>query len=92
MESINKDDTGKTSKIRKSFCVLPEDYHGPLYTPCSGRLDGHTGNVSKGGLDDTNRHIGDLSMQIRALFHSIQYTALLNQNPTGSDQQTKILL
>ena len=83
MERIDKDDPGETFKISKPLSIFLGDFHGSPYSPRSGRLDRHAENVGKGGMDRANRGIGDLCIRIRARSHSIQCTALVNENSTG---------
>ena len=80
MEGIDQDDPGKTVKIAESFCVLVEDFHGPLYTPRPAGLDGHTRNVRKGGSDSTDLSEDGLSVRAPALFHTNIVMLFVKQN------------
>ena len=63
----------------------------PRTAACSGRLDGHAGNVGKRGMDCADWEIGDLFIRISSLIHSPSVLLLRKKTVPVFEPGTKIL-
>jgi len=59
MECIDKNHRGKFFQILKTGDNFRMDFNGAPDTPCPAGLDGHTGDIRKRGMNDSNRGIGN---------------------------------
>jgi len=80
MEGVDQDDPGEAVKIAEPLCIFREDFHGPLNTPRPAGLDGHSGNVGKGGSDGADLGKDNLSVRAPALVHANIVQLFINQN------------
>jgi len=58
VECVDKNDVRKFFKIAKTGTKFRADFNATPDTPCSAGLDGHTGDIGKRGMNDSNRDVG----------------------------------
>jgi hypothetical protein len=69
MECINQEKIGKTFNVPEPFSIFGKNPDTAPDTPCPGRLDRHTGDISKWRLDDTDRDKRELIDPVFLVLH-----------------------